>query len=158
MQNSQTAAPGWYIQGFAKAVNIGPEGDWTMKFSRWFTGICCLAVFVVSVARLASADAKVAPTITIALDATEAPRKILHAKLVIPAKAGSLTLYYPKWIPGEHEPSGPIQSLTGLHFKANGQELTWRRDLLDAWTFHVEVPSGVSSVDVALDYLFPAPF
>jgi predicted metalloprotease with PDZ domain len=100
--------------------------------------------------------AKPAPTVTIALDATEAPRKILHARLTIPAKPGSLTLYYPKWIPGEHEPSGPIANLTGLHFRANGQELAWRRDLLDAWTFHVDVPAGVNSVDAALDYLYPA--
>jgi predicted metalloprotease with PDZ domain len=110
---------------------------------------CCLALSV-----LAVAQTKVAPTVTIVLDATEAPRKILHAKLTIPAKAGSLTLYYPKWIPGEHEPSGPIQNLTGLHFKADGQELTWRRDLLDAWTFHVDVPAGASSVDAALDFLY----
>jgi len=100
--------------------------------------------------------AKPAPTVMLALDATEAPRKILHARLTIPAKPGSLTLYYPKWIPGEHEPSGPIANMTGLHFRANGQELAWRRDLLDAWTFHVDVPAGVNSVDAALDYLYPA--
>jgi len=109
-----------------------------------------------SAAESKSGTQKVAPTVTISLDATEAPRKILHAKLTIPAKPGSLTLYYPKWIPGEHEPSGPIANLTGLHFQAGGQELTWRRDLLDAWTFHVDVPAGATSVDAALDYLFPA--
>jgi predicted metalloprotease with PDZ domain len=117
---------------------------------------CGLLLSTLSFAESKVAPAKPAPTITITLDATEAPRKILHAKLAIPAKPGSLTLYYPKWIPGEHEPSGPIANLTGLHFQANGQELTWRRDLLDAWTFHVEVPAGATSVDVALDYLFPA--
>ena len=66
-----------------------------------------LAVAVgVSVAS-AVAGAQTAP-ITLSVDLTDAPRKILHAKLTIPAKPGSLTLYYPKWIPGEHEPSGPI--------------------------------------------------
>jgi len=122
-----------------------------MKLFRLCAVGCFLALSV-----LAVAQSKIAPTVTIALDATEAPRKILHAKLTIPAKSGSLTLYYPKWIPGEHEPSGPIANLTGLHFKANGQELTWRRDLLDAWKFHVDVPAGASSVDAALDYLYPA--
>ena len=97
-----------------------------------------------------------APTITVAVDATEAPRKIFHAKLSIPASAGSLTLYYPKWIPGEHGPTGPIQNLTGLRFSAGGQELKWRRDLLDGWTFHVEVPTGVTSVDASLDFVSPA--
>src|SRR5581483_9187482 len=96
-----------------------------------------------------------APTITIALDATEAPRKILHARLTIPATAGTLTLYYPKWIPGEHGPTGPIENLAGLKFTAGGQELKWRRDLQDGWTLHVQVPAGVNSVDVSLDFLSP---
>lgn len=98
---------------------------------------------------------KQAPTITISVDATEAPRKIFHAKLSIPASAGTLTLYYPKWIPGEHGPTGPIEDLAGLKFIGNGQTLKWRRDLLDGWTFHVEVPAGVSSVETSLDFLSP---
>ena len=101
-----------------------------------------------------------APTITVALDATEAPRKIFHAKLNIPvaqAAANSvLTVYYPKWIPGEHGPTGPVQNLTGLKFSANGHDLQWRRDLLDSWTFHVDVPAGVSSVNASLDFLSPS--
>src|SRR5678815_5251472 len=48
-----------------------------------------------------------APTITVAVDATNTPRKIFHATLKIPSIAGTLTLYYPKWIPGEHGPTGP---------------------------------------------------
>jgi len=60
-----------------------------------------------------------APKVTVALDATEAPRKIFHARLTIPANPGTLTLYYPKWIPGEHGPTGPIQDLAGLKFTAN---------------------------------------
>lgn len=97
-----------------------------------------------------------APTITIAMDATEAPRKMFHARLTIPATAGTLTLYYPKWIPGEHGPTGPIQDLAGLKFTAGGKELKWRRDLVDGWTFHVEVPAGVNSVEASLDFLSPA--
>src|SRR5437867_4851070 len=97
-----------------------------------------------------------APHVTISLDATEAPRKIFHAHLTIPASPGTLTLYYPKWIPGEHGPTGPIQDLAGLKFTANGQTLKWRRDLLDGWTIHVEVPAGASSVDASLDFISPA--
>ena len=93
--------------------------------------------------------------ISLSVDATTAQRKIFHCRLSIPASAGTLTLYYPKWIPGEHGPTGPIQDLTGLKFTANGQELKWRRDLLDAWTFHVEVPSGVSAVEAAFDFASP---
>jgi predicted metalloprotease with PDZ domain len=98
------------------------------------------------------------PTISIAVDATTAPRKIFHATLKIPATAGDLTLYYPKWIPGEHAPDGPVIDLAGLFFKANGQTLKWRRDTLDGFTIHVDVPAGVTEVDAALDFLSPATF
>lgn len=94
--------------------------------------------------------------ISLSVDASEAPRKILHAQLQIPASPGTLTLYYPKWIPGEHGPTGPIEDLAGLKFTANGQILKWRRDLLDGWTFHVEVPAGASMVDASLDFISPA--
>ncbi len=96
------------------------------------------------------------PTISIALDATDAPRKIFHAQLTIPASPGTLTLYYPKWIPGEHSPSGPIIDLTGLKFTGNGQLLKWRRDLIDMYALHVEVPSGVQEIHASLDYVSPA--
>jgi predicted metalloprotease with PDZ domain len=95
------------------------------------------------------------PTITISVDASEAPRKIFHAQLSIPASPGTLTLYYPKWIPGEHGPTGPIQDVAGLKFTANGQSLKWRRDLLDGWTFHIEVPAGASAVNASLDFISP---
>src|SRR5215813_1611341 len=101
-------------------------------------------------------QAKPAPTITLTVDATEAPRKIFHTKESMPASPGTLTVYYPKWLPGEHGPTGPIQDLAGLKFTANGQTLTWRRDLEDGWTFHVEVPAGVTSVEANLDFISPA--
>ena len=71
--------------------------------------------------------------IAIALDAIDAPRHILHAKLSIPAKPGALTLVYPKWIPGEHGPTGPVTDLVNLRFTANGKALAWRRDLVDMY-------------------------
>ncbi|MBV9341868.1 MAG: M61 family metallopeptidase [Acidobacteria bacterium] len=94
-----------------------------------------------------------APHLTIALDASEAARKILHARLTIPAAPGTMTLYYPKWIPGEHTPSGPVVNLAGLKFTGNGQLLNWRRALDDNWAVNVEVPPGIEKVDASLDYL-----
>ena len=96
-----------------------------------------------------------APVVKISVDASDAPRKIFHARLEIPASPGEFTLYYPKWIPGEHGPTGPINNLVGLKFTGNGKTLAWRRDLVDAWTFHVDVPAGVSTVEATLDYVDP---
>jgi predicted metalloprotease with PDZ domain len=118
--------------------------------------ICGGMFLAIVLASTLFAAGSTAPHISIFVDANDAPRKIFHARMTIPAKPGSLTVYYPKWIPGEHGPTGPIQDLGGLHFTANGQELPWRRDLLDGWIFHVEVPAGAASVEASLDFISPA--
>ncbi len=98
---------------------------------------------------------KATGTITLTVDATEAPRKILHAREEIPVSAGPLTLVYPKWIPGEHIPSGPVSDLAGLKFTAGGRTLAWRRDDVDMYAIHLDVPQGTSTLEVSLDYLQP---
>lgn len=117
-----------------------------------FRQVCLLLTFVSPV----FAAGGLAPHISLFVDATDTPRKIFHARMTIPTKPGTLTLYYPKWIPGEHGPTGPIQDLAGLKFTAGTQSLSWRRDLLDGWTFHVEVPAGTSSIEASLDFISPA--
>lgn len=87
----------------------------------------------------------------LSVDATDAPRNILHSTVSIPATSGAVTLAFPKWIPGNHRPTGPIQNLTGLHFKANGKELEWQRDLVDMWAFHLQVPTGVDELEASFD-------
>jgi predicted metalloprotease with PDZ domain len=114
------------------------------------------AVFVIMLT--VPAGCATSPTVTIAVDATAAPRKIFHASLKIPASPGDLTLYYPKWIPGEHAPDGPVIDLAGLKFGAGGKILKWRRDLVDGFTIHVEVPAGISEISAELDFLSPAIF
>src|SRR5579863_6168214 len=114
-------------------------------------------LFVVLVAlNVAVAAAQSGATITLKVDATRAPEKLLRTEMVMPVKPGPLTLYYPKWIPGEHEPSGPIGNVAGLKFTAGGATVPWRRDLLDVFTFHVDVPPGATSLDVDFEYLEPA--
>jgi predicted metalloprotease with PDZ domain len=95
------------------------------------------------------------PPITLQVDATDAPRKILHARMQFPVHPGPLTLLYPKWIPGEHEPDGPITDLSGLKMSTLGKPVSWRRDDVDMFAFHVEVPAGASQLEVALDFLMP---
>ncbi|HEY7113355.1 MAG TPA: PDZ domain-containing protein [Thermoanaerobaculia bacterium] len=112
-----------------------------------------LALFL-GAARLAGQPAK--PAMSVNVDAREAPRRVFHAKLRIPAAAGPLTLLYPEWLPGEHSPTGPIADLTGLRFSAGGKSLGWKRDPVDMYAFHLDVPAGAAAVDVSLDFLSPA--
>ena len=93
--------------------------------------------------------------IILQVDATQAPQKIIHTRMSIPVSPGPLALYYPKWIPGEHAPDGPIDNVTGLKFEANGKTVPWRRDLVDMFEFHLEVPRGASVLNVSFDYVEP---
>jgi predicted metalloprotease with PDZ domain len=96
--------------------------------------------------------------IKLQVDATHAPEKILHATEQIPVTPGPLTLAFPKWIPGEHAPTGPIVDLTGLQFyTTKGQRLTWHRDLTDMYALQLTVPDGISALEVRLDMVMPAP-
>jgi predicted metalloprotease with PDZ domain len=90
------------------------------------------------------------------VDLTDAPRRLLRAHMEIPVTAGPLTLEYPQWIPGDHRPTGPIDNLSGIRVRANGQDVPWRRDDVDMYGFHVDVPAGVTKLDVSLDFLATA--
>jgi predicted metalloprotease with PDZ domain len=115
-----------------------------------------LSILALTTAGLAHASGARAPhIITLAVDATDAPGKLFHAREVIPANSGPLTLYYPKWIPGEHGPTGPIINLAGLRFKAGGESLTWRRDPVDMYAFHLDVPQGATTIEADLEFLAP---
>src|ERR1035441_1459409 len=95
--------------------------------------------------------------IRISVDATEVARKVLHAELSIPAQPGPLTLYYPKWMPADHSPDGPIWNVAGLQFSAAGKSIPWSQDSVDMYAFHVEVPEGTNLVTAKLDFLLSAP-
>ena len=92
-----------------------------------------------------------AQSIQLSVDLSDAPRNIYHSRLTIPVKPGPLTLVYPKWIPGNHRPSGPIANVTGIKMEAGGQTLAWQRDPVDMYAFHVIVPAGANELQVSLD-------
>jgi predicted metalloprotease with PDZ domain len=103
----------------------------------------------------ASALAETAP-IKLDVDATDAVRHVLHARLHIPTQPGKLTLLYPKWLPGEHGPDGPINDLVGLKISADGKPVDWQRDPDNMCAFHLIVPKGADAVEVSLDFLLPS--
>jgi predicted metalloprotease with PDZ domain len=111
--------------------------------------------FAAEAQRHGAAPAKTPPTVTLAVDATQAAQKILYARLTMPVTAGPLTLLYPKWIPGEHMPSGPIMDSTGVNFTAGGQRIPWHRDGTDMFTYHLTIPAGATQLEIALDYTSP---
>ena len=94
--------------------------------------------------------------IQITADLTDAPRKLYHAEVDIPVQPGPVSLTTPKWIPGNHRPTGPVDDITGVVFTANGKVLPWRRDEEDLYEFHVTVPEGVTTLHAHLDCIVTA--
>jgi predicted metalloprotease with PDZ domain len=94
-------------------------------------------------------------TIRVWVDLTDAPHRVFHTHLVIPAKPGPMTLLYPEWIPGEHGPTGPVIDMMGFKITANGQTVPWTRDSVNMYAYHVNVPAGANSLDVAFDQISP---
>ena len=94
-------------------------------------------------------------TIRLAVDATDVTHGIFRVAESIPVTAGPLTLLYAKWLPGVHSAAGPINKLAGLTVKAGGRTLPWRRDPIDVYAFHVDVPTGVASLDLSFQFLSP---
>jgi predicted metalloprotease with PDZ domain len=95
--------------------------------------------------------------IQIAVDATQVMQRILHARLKFPVHPGPLTLYYPKWMPADHSPDGPVWNLAGLKFFAGQREIAWQQDDIDMYSFNLNVPEGAISIDASLDFLISAP-
>ncbi len=114
---------------------------------------CAVAALTVTIGSLA-AEAQTAP-ITLSVDLTDAPRKILHATEVMPVAPGPLTVVYPKWIPGEHGPTGPVENMAGFLITANGQPVQWVRDSVDMFAFHLTVPQGATQLEMKIDFLTP---
>ena len=99
---------------------------------------------------------RAAAPIRLSVDATETPRHLLHARLTMPVQPGPLALAYPKWMPGEHGPTGPVVDVVGLRFQAGGRTIPWKRDPADMFVYHLEVPDGASILEAELDFVSPA--
>jgi len=102
----------------------------------------------------APADIPYPGVIRLAVDATDLAHHIFKVRESVPvAGPGPLTLLYPKWLPGNHSPTGPIDKLGGLVVTADGKTVPWRRDPVDVYAFHVDVPAGASALDLAFEFL-----
>jgi predicted metalloprotease with PDZ domain len=94
--------------------------------------------------------------IELAVDATDIDRHIFRMNETIPVTGGEkLTLLFPKWLPGNHGPTGPLPQLAGLTIHNGAQEIAWQRDTVEMFAFHVDVPQGATRLQVAFQFLSP---
>ena len=94
-------------------------------------------------------------TIRLRVDATDTAHGVFRVAETIPVQPGALTLLLPKWLPGDHAPTGTIDKLSGLTVSAAGRPLAWRRDPVDITAFHLDVPAGAQVIEVTFQYLSP---
>ena len=92
-----------------------------------------------------------AADLTVRVDAREIARRHLHTDMSLAVSPGPLTLVFPKWIPGEHGPTGPLETIIGMMIRANGATLAWQRDPLDMYAIRVTVPAAAARLEIALD-------
>jgi predicted metalloprotease with PDZ domain len=126
-----------------------------MPITRRLYAITALMVLTFFLPTAWAATERATKPTEIHVDMSRAPQRIVHARLEMPVESGPLTLLYPKYMPGEHGPTGPIADLVGLVIEGNGKPIAWNRDSRDVFTFHVDVPAGVSKLEIELDYLPP---
>ncbi|MGC1781631.1 MAG: M61 family peptidase [Acidobacteriaceae bacterium] len=114
-----------------------------------------VALVVSSMSCMGQTDVKVpAGPVALTVRLPNPQQKILYVHEGMPVRPGPLTLYYPKYIPGDHAPDGPVGRMMGLEVTAGGKRIVWHRDELDMFTFHLTVPAGVDRIDIR--FQFPA--
>jgi len=89
------------------------------------------------------------------VDASDVERRIVRVHEAITGVKGDTVLLYPEWLPGHHGPDGPIDRFPALKITANGSSVTWTRDSVNMYTFHLHVPAGANAIDVEFEYLSP---
>jgi predicted metalloprotease with PDZ domain len=134
----------------------GPR-DWQRLHALFRVSTVLLSLVLICVAT-PSVCAGSGPTLQVEVDARDLPRRLLHTRIYVPCKPGKLALWYPKWIPGTHSPSGPIQDVAGLRLEtSDGKAVPWRRDDTDVYRVECNVPDGVSQIIARLDVICNGP-
>ena len=101
----------------------------------------------------AGAQVASAPAMKLFVDETQAYRRIAFVHEEIRVQPGRVALAYPRWIPGEHGPTGPIRNLAALQVHSANLTLPWTRDPDDINTINIEAPPTADAITVDFDVL-----
>jgi predicted metalloprotease with PDZ domain len=98
-------------------------------------------------------------TIDLDVDASDVVHGLFAVTETIPlaarSGAGTITLLYPQWLQGNHAPRGPLNFVGGLELRAGGRPLDWRRDPVDVYAIHVDLPAGADKLVARFTYTSP---
>jgi len=96
-------------------------------------------------------------TIRLDIDASDTQRGAYRVTETIPLTSGTrnLTLLFPQWLPGNHGPRGPLAELVDVRFLADGKPVTWQRDPVEVFAFHVDLPAGARGLTAKFIHTSP---
>ena len=112
-----------------------------------------LTALFIAAATKADEQQSSTPIMKLVVDETHAAQRLALVREEIHVHSGLLTLAYPRWIPGEHGPTGPIQELATLSIRSQDKPLAWTRDPEDIYAIHVQIPIGIDTIAVDFDTL-----
>ncbi len=110
-------------------------------------------LMLAAIATNASAQDTPASAMKLFVDETQAYRRIAFVHEEIRVEPGLVSLAYPRWIPGEHGPTGPIQNLAAVRVHSGKLALPWTRNPDDINTINIEVPPAADAITVDFDVL-----
>ena len=122
---------------------------------RGFCGAVLVLASIAAQAETPTSEALATDAIALHVDVSDLAHRVFRVHEEIPVRPGPLTLWYPQWLPGNHAPTGPLEQMAGLTIAAKGQRLEWRRDRVDLYAFHVDVPADITRLDVDFQFLSP---
>ena len=105
----------------------------------------------------AAQDVAYPGTMDLDIDATDVTRGVYKVTQTIPVKPGTsdLVLLLPQWLPGNHSPTGNPAFINDIRFFAGTKPLTWRRDTIDVFAFHVAIPDGTREITAKFVHTSP---
>jgi predicted metalloprotease with PDZ domain len=134
----------------------------TVGAALWCTAVVCAAQASTGPVPSAPVPPITAPLdrpypgqLQVSVDASDLERRIVHVHETLSGVGGDAVLLYPKWLPGDHAPEGPIERFAGLKITSHGVPVAWTRDTVNVYAFHVHSGAGARVLEIDFDYLSP---
>ena len=96
-------------------------------------------------------------TMLLDIDASDTVRGTYRVTQTVPVAPGTtrLTLLLPQWLPGTHGTRGPLAELVDVRFYAGTTPLNWKRDPVEVFAFHIDIPAGAQAVTAKFIHTSP---
>jgi predicted metalloprotease with PDZ domain len=93
-------------------------------------------------------------TIGLHVEAVDTAHQVFSVHETIPVQqTGDTVLLYPHWETASHAPTASISDLAGLMAHVDGVRVDWKRDPVDMYAFHIDVPKDARTITLDFQFL-----